>query len=122
MIVKLNTLVENLKSQRYATINGLLKKSPKVLPALDCSDQALANNKFLTLFIEKVDKVRANVNVSTSDQRRVVSISDVTINKDVMTDSHFPRFFGVVVNARSVVKVVLCIIFENIVILSGVHS
>ncbi len=30
-------------------------------------------------------------------QRRVVSISDVTINKDIMTDSHFPRYFGVVV-------------------------
>ncbi len=33
----------------------------------------------------------------TSTQRRVVSISDVTIHKDIMTDSHFPRFFGVVV-------------------------
>ncbi len=33
----------------------------------------------------------------TCHQRRVVSISDVTINKDIMTDSHFPRFFGGVV-------------------------
>ncbi len=47
-------------------------------------------------------------------QGGVVSISDVVINNlDIMTDSHFQRFFGGV-------KVVLCIIFENIVILSGV--
>ncbi len=30
----------------------------------------------------------------------MVSISDVTINKDIMTDSHFPRFFGVVVQCE----------------------
>ncbi len=29
------------------------------------------------------------------------AISDVTINKGLMTDSHFPRFFGVVVRSKS---------------------
>ncbi len=33
-------------------------------------------------------------------QRRVAAISGVTINKDKMTDSHFPRFFGVVVQCE----------------------
>ncbi len=54
----------------------------------------------------------------TNHQRRLASISDVTINKDITTDSHF---FGVVVQCEKRSKIVLCIIFENIVILSGVH-
>ena len=36
----------------------------------------------------------------TIAQRRVASISDVTINKDIMTGSHFPRIFGVVVQCE----------------------
>ena len=54
---------ESNAKDMYATINVLLNKSPKVLPALDCSDQALAND-FLSFFIKKVEKIRANVSVS----------------------------------------------------------
>jgi hypothetical protein len=36
----------------YATINGLLNKSPKVLPVCDYSDQTLAND-FMSFLLKK---------------------------------------------------------------------
>ncbi|XP_072022913.1 uncharacterized protein [Amphiura filiformis] len=68
-------LSESNVKDMYATINGLLNKSQKILPVLDCPDQALAN-KFLSFFIEKVEKIRANVNVSPSSADDCVADSD----------------------------------------------
>ncbi|XP_072024913.1 uncharacterized protein [Amphiura filiformis] len=45
----------------YATINGLLNKSTKALPALESKSEKELADDFLSFFISKVEKIRANV-------------------------------------------------------------
>jgi hypothetical protein len=54
-----NKLSDASVKEMYATINGLLNKPTKILPVCD-SNKELAD-KFLNIFTEKVEKIRANV-------------------------------------------------------------
>ena len=65
----------------YATINGLLNKSTKALPVLELkTDKELADD-FLSFFIAKVEKIRANVgsNVTNAvDESSMLHSNQVT--------------------------------------------
>ena len=77
-----NKFSESNTKDMYATINDLLNKTQKVLPTLDCSHQALAN-EFLSFFIEKVDKIRNNVKPGTRVDEEVKMI-EVNVNNCCM--------------------------------------
>ena len=51
----------------YATINGLLNKSTKALPVLELKTEIELADDFLSFFIAKVEKIRANVGSSVTD-------------------------------------------------------
>ena len=51
----------------YATINGLLNKSTKALPVLELKTEKELADDFLSFFIAKVEKIRANVDSNVAD-------------------------------------------------------
>ena len=51
----------------YATINGLLNKSTKALPVLELKTEKELADDFLSFFIAKVERIRANVGSNVTD-------------------------------------------------------
>ena len=51
----------------YATINDLLNKSTKALPVLELKTEKELADDFLSFFIAKVEKIRANVDSNVTD-------------------------------------------------------